>query len=355
MKVGFVLLSPQSSPVPSTRVAVLNMLPYLRADGFDPVVLFEPAVATQTPAIHLQAERIAHDGYRVVCFQKVGGPQVLELVRSLRQRGVKTVFIVCDVVDPVMVQATDVTIVVTQFLKQQHPTPLLHKIHVVHDGIERPDVVKTAWRDDRGSSRRPLHAVLVTSAPMERLPVMGPPPPWLRVTVVGRYAANENAWQRCRELQYRVRQQTNWRHRFDALTFRLHSGIDCVPWHTEGVYEQLRAADIGILPIDSSPGMVPGGAAPSWSVKSENRLTLKMAVGLPVVATPIPAYEPALRSGSDGFFASTRVEWQQHLEQLRDPGLRREMGADARGAVIDRYSMAVQARLLGAILRGASN
>ena len=40
--VGFVLLSNSRDPQPSTRISVLKMLPYLRAAGYDPHILFEP-------------------------------------------------------------------------------------------------------------------------------------------------------------------------------------------------------------------------------------------------------------------------------------------------------------------------
>ena len=105
-----------------------------------------------------------------------------------------------------------------------------------------------------------------------------------------------------------------------------------------------------IIPIDSKPVHVPGTLPPSWRRKSENRLTLKMGVGLPVVASPIPAYEQVIDHGRNGLLAESRQDWIDHLSALRDPALRRRLGEQARASVLERYSKAEQARLLIEVL-----
>lgn len=133
--------------------------------------------------------------------------------------------------------------------------------------------------------------------------------------------------------------------------FLLNPRIRCETWKAGQVYQKLLAADIGIIPIDAQPPHI-DGRAPLWKVKSENRLTLKMSVGLPVVATPIPAYEPIVRHGENGYFAETSEQWLARLEELRDPATRERVGRAAREAVLQRYSMEEQARRFIAILRG---
>lgn len=349
MKIGFVLLSAAAAPIPSTRVAVLNMLPFLRDAGFDPHIVFEPPTPTQSPRLTLDVDWLAAEGFDIVCFQKVGGPAVLEQVAKLRARGISTAFIVCDVVDEAMARATDATIVVTAFLKSLYPIDLASRLHVVHDGIERPEARKLRHRRDRGSAANPLRAVLVTSALLETLPCIGVPPPWLHVTIVGRYPPSLGPGARLRELQWRLRQHPTWRSRWEALRFQLSERIRCEPWHPDGVYQALTAADLGVIPIETPAAR--DEAVPDWMVKSENRLTLKMALGLPVVATPIPSYEPVVTPGVDAFFARTPAQWKQQLEALRDPDMREAVGHAARAAVIERYSMAAQARLLAGVFR----
>lgn len=351
LKVGFVLLSARVRPIPSTRVAVLNILPWLQADGIEPHIVFEPDAPTETPQLTLSAVALRDQGFDVICFQKVSSPSVLALVAELRGLGIKTVFMVCDVIDPRMAEATDATVVISQHLKSLYPVALQGKLHVVHDGIERPEVVKTAWREDRGSAAKPLHAVLVNSGYLTSLPVLGLPPPWLRVSVIGAYPEHASRWHRLRELQWRVRQQPGWAARLAMLRFLNHPGIDRLAWHPDRVYAQLQGADIAIIPI-ATPGADQAGPQPqAWAVKSENRLTLKMSIGLPVVATPIPAYRPVVEQGQNGFLATTRTAWLECLQALRDPGLRYRMGISARASVVDRFSKESQAGLLASLLR----
>src|SRR4051794_20377579 len=99
LKIAFVLPSSSKEPLPSTRIAVLNMLPFLRAANFDPQIVFEPPFQCTTPDVSGLAPRLISEGFQVVCFQKIGGPSVLALVRELRAAGIKSVHFVCDTVD----------------------------------------------------------------------------------------------------------------------------------------------------------------------------------------------------------------------------------------------------------------
>ncbi len=353
IKLGFVLLSPSSAPQPSTRVAVLNMFPFLRMAGFEPQVVFEPPVGIEQPELPPGlARRLAVQGFQVVVLQKVRGPSVQDFIVELSRQGIRTVFEVCDLVDGEMARLTDVTIAVTDYLKSLYPAQLQHKIHVVHDGIENPSVVKLDWGAHRGSRARPLRAVLVTSSSLTRLPILGTPPSWLEVSIVGRYPPLGDWWRRMKEARWKFLKAPP-EERADFLRFMLHPRVHCLAWDPVGVYDALQRADVGIIPVefvDEEPSAcLP---VPLWSVKSENRLTMKMAIGLPVVASPIPAYEAVMQSGVEGFFAATRKEWLDRLEALRDPVLRRRMGERARETVLQRYSMEEQARLLIRILRG---
>ena len=339
MKIGFVLLSNSANPLPSTRITVLNMFPYLRDAGFDPHIVFEPPSPTEVPDVSGLAHGISSQGFRAVFFQKVHGASVEVLARELRGAGIKTIYGVCDLVNPSMVEATDVTIAVTHYLRSLYPVALQSRIHVIHDGIENPLAHKQSWSEHQGSPQRRLRSVLVTSATLTRLPVLGTPPEWLSVTIVGRYPPASARLERLREARWKLFEQPPGA-RLDYAAFLLNRHIQRLQWDPAGVYEQLKEADIGIIPVETTSLPSEAGAAvPSWKVKSENRLTMKMSIGLPVIATPIPAYEPVLQHGTNGFFASSHADWQRCLLALRDPALRREMGERARRAVLPRYSM----------------
>lgn len=353
MKVGFLLLSGRRNPQPSTRIAVLNMLPYLAAAGIDAEILYEPEQATDTPLLPAALCERAHAlGCDVVAFQRVRGPSAAGLARELSANGVKTAYMVCDFVDAQMTEATDATLAVTEFLRSLHPVNLREKVFVVHDGVEQPDVVKCGVSPSRGSRRQPLRAVIVSSSSLDRLPVLGVPPEWLSVTIVGRYPRRDRLVARFNHARWALGAKATIAERRAYLRFLLHPRIRRVAWDAVEVYRYLLEADIGILPINltkTGPTAAPG--VPVWMAKSENRLSLMMSVGLPVVATPIPAYEAIIEDGRNGFLARNNGQWTHALEVLRDPVTRDRVGRAARAAVHSRFSMKRQADLLVAALQ----
>ena len=349
VKIAFVVISNSKQPLPSTRITVLNMLPFLREAKYDPWIVFEPDVCEATPDVSHLLPRLVTQGFQVVYFQRVHGPHVVELARQLSSVGIRTIFGVCDIVNAAMAEVTDATIVVTEYLKSLYPRELHSKIHVVHDGIERPDVYKMQRRKDAGSRLRPLRAVLVLSSHLKKLPILGSPPSWLNIDVVGLYP---NGLQRLREARWKLMSMERPRDRHEFIRFLLNPRIRCHRWDQTGVYQIMRRADIGIIPIETSPAHEIDSFPPLWKVKSENRLTMKMSVGLPVIATPIPSYEAVVEQGKNAFLASSQRAWADYLDALRDPKLRSDIGEAARKSVLSRYSMEEQARRLIAVMNG---
>jgi glycosyltransferase involved in cell wall biosynthesis len=312
-----------------------------------PLILHEPQQPDETPDLTGVAERAIEQGCDVVVLQKVHGPSAVQLARQLSALGVRTVFLVCDLVDLAMSEATDATVVVTDYLKSLYPAALQSKIHVVHDGIEQPLLCKDHSIPLASPQGQSLRAVLVTSASLDRLPVLVRPPAWLRVRIVGQYATGSG---RLRQIAWTWRLQPQQR-RLDYLRFLADRRIECVPWGAQQVYQEMMLADIGVIPIELSPTGSSSGPADAKLVKSENRLTMKMSMGLPVVATAIPSYESVIDQGVNGFLARSRADWDVCLEALRDPGRRREIGLAARASVASRFSMEAQAAKLVTVLR----
>ena len=352
MKIGLILLSARHNPLPSTRIAVLNMLPHLAKAGIETEVIYEPDSAADTPSLpETLCEKILATGCDLVLFQRVRGPSAVQLVRRLSAQGVKTAYMLCDLIDVEMAEATDGTLAVTEFLRSLHPANLREKVYVVHDGIERPDVVKSEPSSSRGTRQRPLRAVLVSSASLDALPILGYPPEWLQVTIVGRYARRLRLLDRFNGARWTLAEKATSAERRAYLRFLLHPRIRRVAWDASDVYRHLLQADIGIIPVDATGSwrtVVPG--VPGWMSKSENRLSLMMSVGLPVIATPIPAYEAVIDQGRNGFLARNLEEWMGALEVLRDPAARGRIGNAARATVHQRFSMERQAELLVAAL-----
>lgn len=343
--IGFVLSSPIRQPQPSTRIAVLNILPLLQSD-LRTSILFEPTTATEFPNLEGVAKRAANLGCDIVVMQKVHGPPGIALARELRSLGIRSLYLTCDHIDNAMAQAVDRTVTVTDYLRSLYLPALQANIEVVHDGIEEPQRCKQQWRTDAGSPTSPLRACLVTSARLTTLPVLRVPPRWLQLHVVGRYDMGEHPLRTFLHAMAADSRESRWA----QLSFALSRNIRQIPWSLQRTYEELESADIGTIPIAGGP-CTDTANPPMWMRKSENRLTLMMAAGLPVVATPIPAYESVIEQGVTGFLARSRADWLQALEQLRRPELRRSMGQAARQAVLQRFSKERQAQRLLGVLR----
>lgn len=348
VKIGFVLLSNSTNPIPSTRIAVLNLFPFFRAVNIEPVIVYEPEQGNETPDVESIFDNIIDENINIVYFQKVHGNSVTQLVDKLSENGVKTIYGVCDLVDAVMAQKTDATIVVTDYLKSLYPQAVQNKIYVVHDGIEHPEIMKDSYSNHIASKSTPLNAVLVTSAMLTQLPLLDSIPDWLTVTIVGRYP--KSLYSRIKVYYWAFSSMQTAEERKKFIKFLLNRKVKRISWDPIDVYQQIKSADIGIVPIEHIPAHKHGTLPPSWKVKSENRLTLKMAVGLPVIASTIPSYEPVIKQGDNGYLANSQSEWIACLEALKEPVKRIKIGKSARDCAIEKYSMDEQARLFIEVL-----
>jgi len=354
VRIGLVLASPRQAPLASTRVALLQVLPLLAQQGLSFELLHEPEQAQEQPLLDGLAERAVARGLRAVVFQKVHGASAVTQALQLRAHGIATLFMVCDHVLPQMVQACDRTVVVCAFLRSLYPPALQARMDVVHDGIERPEcrvhALDDAQRRGRGSWLQPLRAVLVSGAPPTDFGALGLPPAWARWDCVSAYPARRlQRWRAHWQTQRKLPALERLAHR------RLlgHPHVRFLPWSEEGVYAHLAGADLGLIPTPLHSELEPDGLAPMWQRKSENRLTLMMAMGLPVVAGPVPAYLELIESGRNAYLARTPQEWRAALQALREPAHRQEVGARARATVLERYAKERQAGLLLAALQGA--
>jgi glycosyltransferase involved in cell wall biosynthesis len=77
-----------------------------------------------------------------------------------------------------------------------------------------------------------------------------------------------------------------------------------------------------------------------------------MALGIPVVVSPVGYNTEIVEHGRNGLLAGDDAAWEATLEQLLlDPGLRARLGQAGRLTVEQGYSAAVQAPRVAAIFR----
>lgn len=82
--------------------------------------------------------------------------------------------------------------------------------------------------------------------------------------------------------------------------------------------------------IDFDIALAPLRPSPFNRSKSHIRPLEAAALGIPVVASDFGPYADFVRHGEIGLLVSRPHEWSQHLRELLDPFVRREMGANAR-------------------------
>ncbi|MER9120473.1 glycosyltransferase family 4 protein [Mesorhizobium sp. M0954] len=117
------------------------------------------------------------------------------------------------------------------------------------------------------------------------------------------------------------------------------------PWSEETEVDEIRKIDIGIMPLPDNP---------FERGKCGYKLIQYMALGLPVVASPVGVNKQLIRHGQNGFLAADSGQWREAIATLcNDPALRHSFGAAARVDVERHYALSVMAPRLADLIEGA--
>lgn len=113
-------------------------------------------------------------------------------------------------------------------------------------------------------------------------------------------------------------------------------------WTLDREIDYLQYADIGLMPLHDTP-------------RARGKCAFKalqyMAVGTPVVLSPVGMNAEVVEDGVSGFLADSPEAWREKLARLiEDPALRERMGRAARARVQECYSHAVYYPVLKALL-----
>jgi glycosyltransferase involved in cell wall biosynthesis len=117
------------------------------------------------------------------------------------------------------------------------------------------------------------------------------------------------------------------------------------PWRSCSEVADLADIDVGLMPLPDTP----------WERGKCGLKALQyMALGVPVVASPVGVNAEIVRHGVDGYLAASSAEWLEALARLlEDAGLRRRMGTAGRSRVESAYSASVHAPRVAHILHEA--
>jgi glycosyltransferase involved in cell wall biosynthesis len=119
------------------------------------------------------------------------------------------------------------------------------------------------------------------------------------------------------------------------------------PWRAETETADLADLDVGLMPLPDA----------DWERGKCGLKALQyMALGLPVVVSPVGVNAEIVGDGRSGLLARTPAEWEEALERLlADADLRRRLGVEGRATVERSYSAEVLAPRVAEIFRRAAD
>ncbi len=86
--------------------------------------------------------------------------------------------------------------------------------------------------------------------------------------------------------------------------------------------------------------------------KSNTKVTQAMALGIPVLGSPIQSYKEAIRHGENGFICSTPEEWKRDLMACQEQQTRERIGRAAKADVTKSYSIDAVGRRWKELIEG---
>ncbi|MDR7601346.1 MAG: glycosyltransferase [Armatimonadota bacterium] len=281
----------------SARVRGFLPHAYLRQQGVHSVILSKPPRKVLFTVRPEEADLLVRARFDVVVFQRVHGPQAEALAQQLRATGTRTVYAIGDPIPSRMPEAVDCVVIASEGLRTvAGPDP--EKVRVIESVVETPSgLVKDYTRPPRRSE--------------------------IRVVWIG-YPENLHLLEPVREA-LRDPRLCNYR-----LVIISRGPQATHQWDRRRVWRWLLDCDIAVLPSRPTEW---------YQAKPNTRMIMLKALGLPMVASPVPSYVATLTHGRGCFFARTVEEWADYLALLSDFDLRREMGLAERERILAVYGL----------------
>lgn len=263
---------------PSSRIHGINLHKYLKTRGFSTFLVHLPNYYTQDIIWNYFFTPLLLKNIRsqdIVIIQKLEGPKTIQFLKGVKDKGAQIILIDCDLPLKLNIaRFADCIICPSISLANLYRESGNLNVHVIHDAVEfyKKPVLKHSiskkliWFGKSGQGKWEW----ISDFNCKVLPVIG----------------------------------SNWN------LFRLSDHQDAeFKWDLVSFPEIISNHDLSIIPIDHKEENL---------VKSANRCTQSMALGVPVLANRLDSYSEIIVNNRNGFISDDWKDWKEFLIKCED-------------------------------------
>jgi glycosyltransferase involved in cell wall biosynthesis len=293
-QIYWLLVGPRD--VASSRNHGYRVHEYLRNHGWTSKLVITPLHWLRdmplSPA-YVRRSQVFHTG-DIVVFQKISGPTTVSVLRMLKDEGINTVFIDCDY--PLKLSEAElatVTVCPSEYLAEAYRREGISSVIVIPDTYEA-----TSPPNPRPQNDRKLRCVWFGYIdPIREIELQS-----LRKLLSKHFSDMELVVVAGQQNRLRV-----WVGNNQTAEIK---------WDTDKSWDFIKDCDMAVIT----------GSDYFWmQAKSSNRIVQAMALGLPVIAYPIPSYEAVIHHGRNGMLSKTAEDWIDALAAMRNPSIREQI------------------------------
>lgn len=284
----------------STRIGVLNIHEGLIANRYSSTIISTNKVFGAD--IDLPEEeikrRINDSKITKLIFQKVFSEKTQRIVKWCKEQNIKTVYACGDWHETPMWEIVDAVVVGSPYVKNYLLNEKnIKNVHYIDDALEIDLLCPIKNHTEKNTL------------------TIGWYGNYMKVASLGNFYKELNIENS--EMFIISNTPKNWPHQANCA---MGDGLD-IPWSTDNLVKiLLDKVDVVIIPTEQ------GAPELKTNAKTANRLTLSMALGIPVVAYPISSYIPLIDQGVNGFLCDSVKKWREALTYLKKSKNREAIG-----------------------------
>lgn len=290
---------------PSSRIHGFNLHEFFLKNGFSSYIDYHP---NKSSIVDLPIDRDLVNKYvqrlkkgEIVIVQKLRGPKTIDFLDQLKRKNINTIYLDCDV--PCKVdEASRVNVVVVSsiYLAKQYKKNGIANVICIEDAAE---VFKEPQIDNSGE-----------------------------IKCVWFGLPGKQKWDSVSLLKERI-EKTERTKGLKCSLSTISSNAEADHVWSENSFSLINTFDISVIPVfyENSEAFA----------KSSNRVIQSMALGLPVIASPIPSYLNVIQNGVNGYICNEIDEWIVTLYNIQNSNLLLEMKMNAYEFALKHYSLEI--------------